>query len=95
MDGLLSDVIDLVGEARKGRVDTRGEEVIVHLVEQVAEGRSVAITAGYQLSYGDRELLFDSFFQDAATHDRAGSKEREEVAAGSLIEIAVGIFRRS
>jgi len=93
MDSFFADVVDLVGEAGKAGVDARGLEVVVDFVEQVAEGCGVAVAGSDEVAEAVGEFLLDGFLEDRAAHDSAGGEEREEVAAGGFVEIAVGILR--
>lgn len=90
MDGFFADVVDGIGKTREARVDAGGAEVVVDLVEQVAEGGRVAV-AGMDLAvHALGQALLDGLFEDGAAHDGASSKEREEIAAGGFVEVAVG-----
>lgn len=89
MDGALAGVIDLVGDAGEIRINAGQVKVVVYLVEQVAEGRGVAITGADETGKSGRELLLDRFFQDRAAHDRARRVKTKEKTAGGFVEVAV------
>jgi sulfofructose kinase len=94
VDGFFADVVDLVGEAGKVGSNAGGEQVVVDLVQQVAQRGGVAVAGADELMQALGQLLLDGFFEHGAAHDGAGGEEGEEVAAGSFVEIAVGFFRR-
>ena len=94
VDGALAGVVDLVGDAREVGIDTGELQVVVDLVEQVAERGGIAVTGADELAHGLGQFLLDGFFQHAAAHDGAGGEEGEEVAAGGFVEVAVGFFAR-
>lgn len=92
VDGLFAHVIDLVGDAGEVGVDAGHLEVVVDLVEQVAEGGGVAIAGADELGELGGELLLDGFFEHGAAHDGACGEEAEEVATGGFVKVAVGFF---
>ena len=72
MDGAFAGVVDLVGDAGEVGVDPGEFEVVIDLVEQVAQGGGVAVAGADHAGELRRELLLDSFFKDGAAHDGAG-----------------------
>jgi len=92
MDGAFAGVVDLVGDAREIGVDTGELEVVVDLVEQVAQRGCVAVAGADHARELGWELLLDGFFKHGAAHDGAGGEEAVEVAAGGFVEVAVGFF---
>jgi hypothetical protein len=93
MDGLFAGIVHLVGDAREVGVDPGELEVVVHLVEQVAQGCGISVTGANEARQGGGQLLFDCLFENRATHDGAGREKAEEVAAGGLVQVEVRIFR--
>ena len=93
VNGLLSGVVDLVGNARKVGVDAGELKVVVDLVKQVAESRGIAVAVADLAGHGCGEFLLDGLFQDGSAHDGAGRVEAEEVAAGGFVEVAIGVGR--
>ena len=91
VDGALAGVVDLVGDAREVGIDTGELQVVVDLVEQVAEGGRVAIAGADEASELWREFLFDGLFKDGSAETCAGGEEAVEVAAGGFVEVAIGI----
>lgn len=92
MDGAFAGVVDLVGDAGEVGVDPGEFEVVIDLVEQVAQGGGVAVAGADHAGDLRRELLLDSFFEDGAAHDGTGGEEAVEVAAGGFVEVAIGFF---
>lgn len=93
VDGAFACVVDLVGDAGEIGIDAGEFQVVVDFVEQVAQGRGVAIAGADEARDLRGELLLDGFFEDRAAHDGAGGKEAVKVAACGFIEVAVGFFR--
>lgn len=63
MHGFLAGIVHLVGDGDEVCIDAGEKQIVVDLVEQVAQGRGVAI-AGADLT-GERggEGLLDGFFE--------------------------------
>jgi hypothetical protein len=93
VDGVFAGIVDAVGDAEKVGVDGGELEVVVDLVEQIAEGGGVAIAGADEAGELGGEFLLDGFFEDGAAHDGAGGEEAIEVAAGGFVEVAIGFFR--
>ena len=93
VDGAFAGVVYLVGDTGEIGVDAGEFQVVVDFVEQVAQGRGVAIAGADEPRELRRQLLLDGFFKDRAAHDGAGGKEAVEVAACGFVEVAVGFFR--
>ena len=86
VDGSFARVIHLVGDAWKAGIDAGELQVVVDLVEEVAEGGGIAIASADEAGQLRREFLLDCFFEDGAAHDGACSEEAVEVAAGGFVE---------
>jgi len=93
VDGAFACVVDLVGDAGKIGIDAGEFQVVVDLVEQIAEGGGVAIAGSDEARELWGQLLFDGFFKDRAAHDGTGGEEAVEVAACGFVEVAIGFFR--
>ena len=91
--GALACVVDQVGNARKAGVDAGELQVVVDLVEEIAERGGVAIARADEARELRRELLLKGFLEHGAAQAGAGGEEAVEVAAGGFVEIAVGFFR--
>ena len=76
----------------KVRIDAGEKQIVVHLVEKVAQGGGVAIAGADQAGERGGELLLDGLFEHRTAHDGAGGKETKEIAARGLVEIAVGLL---
>ena len=50
VDGFFADVVDLIGEARKVWIDAGGDQVVIDLVEQIAQRRGIAIAGADELA---------------------------------------------
>ncbi len=94
MNCFAAHIIDAVGGLEKGRVDADELEVVIDLVQQIAEGGRGTITARYKAGKIGRKFLLHGFLHDGPAHYRAGSVETIEVTAGGFVEITVGFFRR-
>ena len=93
VNGSLAGIVNLVGDARKIRIDAGELEVVVDLVEKIAQGGRIAVAGADQASQAGGQFLLDGFFEHRTAHDGAGGKEPEEVAAGGFVEVAVRFFR--
>ena len=87
--GFAADVVDQVGHAGKVRIEAGQLQIVVYLMEEVAEGGGVTVT-GTNLP-GERfgELLFDGLLKNRTAQDGASGEEAEEIAAGGFVEITV------
>ena len=92
MDGFAADVVDQVGHTGKVGIEARHLQIVVYLVEEIAEGGGIAV-AGANLA-GERrgELLLDGLLKNRAAQDGAGSEEAKEIAAGGFVEITIGLL---
>jgi len=93
VDGAFAGVVDLVGDTGEIGIDAGEFQVVVDLVEQVAERGSVAIAGADEACELWGQHLFDGFFKDRAAHDGTGGKEAVEIAACGFVEVAIGFFR--
>ena len=93
VDGALAGVVDAIGDAGKVGVDAGELEIVIDLVEQVAEGGSVAIAGPDEAGELGRKFLLECFFEDGAAESGAGREEAIEVAASRFVEVAVSFFR--
>src|ERR1700679_709222 len=93
MDCFATDIIDAVGRLEEVRVDADELEVVIDLMEQIAEGGRMPVAACNKASEIGRELLLHGFLHDRPAHHRAGCVETIEVAAGGLVEVAIGLLR--
>lgn len=64
-----ADIVDLIGEPWERGVDADGDEVVIDLVEQVAESSSVSVAGANKVVQAFRKPLLDCFFKNAAAHD--------------------------
>lgn len=93
MDGLLADIVDLVGETREAWVNAAIKKIVINLVEEIAEGCGVAIAGLNKAGETLGEALLDGLLKDRAAHDGACGEETVEVTAGSFVEIAICFVR--
>jgi len=88
--GALACIVDPVGNAGKAGIDAGEMEIVIDLVKQIAEGRSIAVPRANETPELRRQLLPDGFFEYGAAEARAGGEEAIEVTARGFIEVAVG-----
>jgi hypothetical protein len=84
MDGASAGVVELVGNAREVGIDAGELEIVIDLMEQVADGGRVAIAIADEAAESWGQLLLDRFLEDWAAHDGAWGVEAEEVESSGF-----------
>jgi len=92
MNRLSPDVVHLVGDTRKPRIEACELKVVVDLVQQIPQRCSIAVAGKNQAGKTRGQLLPDGLFQNRPAHHGAGGKKPKEIAARGFIEIAIGLL---
>jgi hypothetical protein len=74
VNGFLPGIVDLVGVAWKIGIGAGELEVVVDLVEKIAQSGRISVAGADQASQGGGQFLLDGFFEHGTAHDGAGGK---------------------
>jgi len=66
---LLAGIVYLVSHSREIGIDAGEDQIIIHLVEQIAQGGGVAVASAHKTAECGGDFLFDGLFKHRAAHD--------------------------
>ena len=78
---------------RKTLIDAGQLQVVIHLVQQVAQRRRIAVAVRTCRAKPRRQLLLDRLLKHRTAHHGASRKQPKKIAASRLVQISVRFFR--